>query len=280
MTKSAKTSKKTGAKSAGVHGIDTARGKGRIPRTRAPAAAGSGVETGLGLATGLGVATELGIAASPGNAAATGDADLETRQRILGAARTVFLRKGTAGARMQEIADEADVNPALLHYYFRSKERLSEAVFQQIAARLFPALIQVLGGDLSLDEKIQRVVAIYLEILSTNPFLPGYLIAELHHHPERAEQLIAAAAGGPPKRVAQPVLRKLREQIDESVRKGTMRPIAAEQLVVNLISLCVFPFAARVMLRVVLGIDDAEFAGMIERRKTDLPKFISAALRT
>src|SRR3954470_16415970 len=98
--------------------------------------------------------------------------DSDTENRILLAARAVFMRRGTAGARMQEIAEEAGVNQALLHYYFRSKEGLSAAVFQQFAARLFPALIQTLGSDALLDEKIDRIVALYLDNLSLNPFLP------------------------------------------------------------------------------------------------------------
>src|SRR3954464_7332059 len=95
--------------------------------------------------------------------------DGETEQRILDAARTVFIRRGTAGARMQEIAKEAGVNQALLHYYFRSKERLSTAVFQQFGARVFPAVIHALGGDASIDEKIDRIIALYLDNLSANP---------------------------------------------------------------------------------------------------------------
>src|SRR6266496_3997155 len=100
--------------------------------------------------------------------------DGETESRILAAATAVFVRRGTAGARMQEIAKEAGVNQALLHYYFRSKERLSGAVFQQFASRMFPAVVQVLGGEVSLAEKIDRIVALYLENLSANPFLPAY----------------------------------------------------------------------------------------------------------
>src|SRR5436305_2140381 len=102
--------------------------------------------------------------------------DGETETRILDAARAVFIRRGTSGARMQEIAREAGVNQALLHYYFRSKERLSSAVFQQIARGIFPALIQTLGSDLTLDEKIDRLIALYLDNLSRSPFLPGYLL--------------------------------------------------------------------------------------------------------
>src|SRR5881392_1031625 len=92
--------------------------------------------------------------------------DGDTEQRILDAAHAVFIRRGTAGARMQEIAAEAGVNQALLHYYFRSKARLSDAVFQQMASRLFPALIQTLGGDASVEGKVDAVIALYIENLS------------------------------------------------------------------------------------------------------------------
>src|SRR5215207_7005135 len=98
--------------------------------------------------------------------------DSDTEVRILNAARTVFIRNGTAGARMQEIAAEAGVNQALLHYYFRSKDQLSAAVFGQMASRLFPALLQVLSNTTSLDAKIEEIVTIYHENLTRNPFLP------------------------------------------------------------------------------------------------------------
>jgi TetR/AcrR family transcriptional regulator len=209
----------------------------------------------------------------------TTDRDGETEQRILDAARTVFLRRGTAGARMQEIAQEAGVNQALLHYYFRSKEGLSSAVFRQIATRIFPALVQTLSADSSIDEKIDRIVALYLDNLSKNPFLPGYLVSELHHHPERVQQLLSSALGAAPGQVLPPLFEKLGVQINERVKAGTMRRIAPEQFAINLISLCIFPFAARPMLTVVFGMDDAAFARFIEQRKTELPAFFRNALR-
>ncbi len=207
------------------------------------------------------------------------DRDGETEQKILDAARDVFIRRGTAGARMQEIAREAGVNQALLHYYFRTKERLSLAVFQRIAGRVFPALIATLGADISLEDKVDRLVALYLENLSKTPFLPGYLLSELHHHPERLPQLLTFVMGAEPGRVLSPLFEKLGKQIDERVAEGTMRPIAPEQFAINLISLCIFPFAARPMLSVVFGMDDAAFAAFIEQRKTELPAFFRNALR-
>ena len=206
-------------------------------------------------------------------------ADQETEARILAAAQAVFMRRGTAGARMQEIAREAGVNQALLHYYFRTKERLSTAVFQQFAARLFPALIQVLGSPAALEEKIERILGLYLDNLSRQPFLPGYMIAELHHHPERVEQMLAGIAGGRLDAVLGPLFRQLQAQIDERVSAGTLRPIAAEQLVANLISLAIFPFAARPMLSIIFGLDDAAFARFIQTRKRELPAFVLAGLR-
>jgi TetR/AcrR family transcriptional regulator len=205
--------------------------------------------------------------------------DTDTEQRILEAARTVFLRHGTAGARMQEIAREAGVNQALLHYYFRTKERLSAAVFQQIASRIFPALAQTLAADISLDEKIDGLIGVYLDNLSRNPFVPGYLISELHHHPERVQQLLTVAISADPRAVLPPLFKKLEKQIDERVRAGTMRRIQPHQLVINLISLCIFPFAARPMLSIVFGMDNPAFTRFIDQRRKEVPEFVRNALR-
>jgi TetR/AcrR family transcriptional regulator len=205
--------------------------------------------------------------------------DRDTEHRILEAARTVFVRRGTAGARMQEIAHEAGVNQALLHYYFRSKDRLAEAVFRQVAGRILPNVFETLGSDASIEQKVERMVHLYLDSLTRSPFLPSYILSELHHHPERASQLFAAAAGVEPARFATPILRKLGSQIDARVREGSMRPIAPEQFAVNLISLCIFPFAARPLLHVAFGLDEAAFARFIEQRKRELPAFFLNALR-
>ncbi|MEO5568142.1 MAG: TetR family transcriptional regulator [Gemmatimonadaceae bacterium] len=205
----------------------------------------------------------------------TGDAEA----RILEAARSVFIRRGTAGARMQEIAAEAGVNQALLHYYFRSKDQLARAVFQQMASRLFPAVLQALMMDASLDEKIDRIVEVYHENLTKNPFLPGYVLSELHHHPERIQSLLAKVGGHDPRDVIPPMFARLAQQIDAEVAAGRMRAIDPRQFVVNLVSLCIFPFAARPMLSMLLGLDDASFPAFIAERRRTLGAFYKSALR-
>lgn len=204
----------------------------------------------------------------------------DTQQRILDAADVVFLRSGSAGARMQEIAEEAGVNKALLHYYFRSKDQLAEAVFRRAASELFPAVIQMMGSDLDLEQKVARVVEIYLDQLVRRPFLTGYVLSEVTHHPDRVPQFFSSLSGGiAPQQIFRGVQARLRDQIEESVRSGKMIPISPDQFFINLLSLCVFPFAARPMLMAVLGLDEKGFERMITRRRKELPVFFMRALR-
>jgi len=204
--------------------------------------------------------------------------DPHTEQRILDAAHVVFIRRGTAGARMQDIADEAGVNKALLHYYFRNKNRLAEAVFQGVTSRIFSRLSETLGSDAEIEDKVRRIVAIYIDQLSKTPYVPAYVISELNQHPERTKQFFESVrspgAKGPP-----PFLLKLGEQIQAGVRAGTMRAIPPGQFIANIASLCVFPFAAKPMLCTLLDLDDRGFKAFIEERKTGLPEFFLSGLR-
>lgn len=204
--------------------------------------------------------------------------DGDTEQRILRAARSVFVRRGTAGARMQEIATEAGVNQALLHYYFRSKSRLADAVFRDVAGRLVPAVARLLGSDVPLEEKVERFVHLYIDNVRESPFLPGYLLAELHHHPERLAEL-RHAVPPQPALLAGGILQRLGAQLEERAAAGTMRRISPEQFVVNLLALSVFPFAARPVLELAFGLDDAAFARFLDERRAELPGLILNALR-
>lgn len=205
--------------------------------------------------------------------------DQETEQRILDAAHAVFVRRGTEGARMQEIAEEAGVNKALLHYYFRSKDKLAEAVFLRAGQRLFPSVIGTLMSDLPLEEKVQRVIEIELDNLSASPFLPGYVLCEINHHPERVTQLVGAFAGHSVEGFGRTIAAGLQAQIDAEVAKGTLRPIPADQFLANLLSLCLFPFAAQPMFRAVMGWGPDGFDRFIAERKRTLADFFLNALR-
>lgn len=214
------------------------------------------------------------------SAAATESRDGDTEAKILDAAHAVFLRSGTAGARMQEIADEAGVNKALLHYYFRNKERLAGAVFERVARGLFARVAEVAVSDLDFEDKVRRLIAVYLDQLARTPYAPGYLICEMNQNPDRAQQLLEALSGTSSRETpALPFLAQLGRQIQQRVEAGVMRPISPRQLMANLVSLCIFPFAARPMVCAVFRMDNRGFREFIEERKTSLPEFFLNALR-
>jgi TetR/AcrR family transcriptional regulator len=192
--------------------------------------------------------------------------DRRTEQRILEAARKVFMRRGTAGARMHEIAEEAGVNQALLHYYFRTKARLSDAVFREAAGRLVPAVARLVGSDHTLEQKVEQFVQLYI-------------LAELHHHPERLPAMVSRLVGDDPHPLAAALVERLAAQLRERAAAGTLRPIVPEQFLVNIVALCVFPFVARPMLDVVFGLDERAFERFLDERRAELPGFILNALR-
>jgi AcrR family transcriptional regulator len=197
--------------------------------------------------------------------------DQDTERRILNAAHRVFLRRGTHGARMQEVADEAGVNKALLHYYFRSKERLAEAVFERAVGDFFPRLMGLIGSDLPVEEKVEAIVYAETDFLAGRPYLPGYIISELTFDPERIRNIVGSRGTVP--------VARLQAQLDERIAAGTLRPIRAEQFVVNLVSLIVFPFAARPLIETLLGLEGDRFAEFHRERRATLAAFFMNALR-
>jgi TetR/AcrR family transcriptional regulator len=208
--------------------------------------------------------------------AAARDGDAEAR--ILDAAQTVFLRRGTAGARMQEIADQAGVNKALLHYYFRSKSDLAAAVFARVAEGLLP-LIGILASDTEFEAKVRQVIVFELEAFSRVPFAAAYVMSELNQRPERARQFLDAIGGADLQQRRNAAVQVLALQLKARVRAGIIRRITIEEFMINLISLCMFPFLARPLLAVRLDLDDRGFQRFIDRQKKRLPVFFLNALR-
>jgi TetR/AcrR family transcriptional regulator len=197
--------------------------------------------------------------------------DETTRERILAAAKNVFVSKGMAGARMQDIADEAGINKALLHYYFRNKEQLFQVIFKEAAGRLFPKLNFIFESDMPLFEKIESFTYEYITIILENPYLPLFVLNEIHQDPHFF--LNHVWAGNKPRPD------KFLKQIQEEVQKGTIKDISPVQLLMNMISLTVFPFVAKPMFQLNVGIDDWQFKAIMEQRKTEVAKFIIESIK-
>lgn len=197
--------------------------------------------------------------------------NINTEETILQAAKCIFQQKGMDGARMQEIADEAGINKAMLHYYYRNKQQLFDAVFKSAFSLLIPQLNKILNDDSSLEEKIRNFTCNYIDFVKKQPYLPNFIIYEINKNPDFIVDLFQDNDF--------PSIDKFKIQIEKEIEKGTIKPINAEQLFINLIALNAFPFVAAPLLKGIINIDDSTYQKILEERKTVTAEFIINAIK-
>lgn len=194
----------------------------------------------------------------------------ETEVLILDAARNIFLEHGFDGASMQMIADEAKINKALLHYYFRSKDRLFEAVFIEAFSKMVPNLLKIFISDIIFTEKIRSLVYTYITALQEYPQIPQFILHELHRNPGRIIELMQSTGINPD---------LIMNIIRQESKTGKIIEIDPYQLMVNLLGLCIFPFAARPMIQGFIFKNNAKaYEDFLEKRKTEVADFIIKAI--
>ncbi|GAB3721249.1 MULTISPECIES: TetR/AcrR family transcriptional regulator [Flavobacterium] len=194
-----------------------------------------------------------------------------TETEILIAAKEIFQQKGMAGARMQEIADKAKINKALLHYYYRSKQLLFEAVFKSAFSLLAPQLNKVLNDDSDLFEKIRKFTENYVSFVIKHPYLPNFVIQELNKNPEFVQKLRSEKNF--------PSIEKFKLQVSDAINQGIIKPIEAEQLFINIISLNIFPFIGEPLLMALVNVDKESYNKILENRKTEVAEFIINSIK-
>jgi len=194
-----------------------------------------------------------------------------TEEKIFEAATEVFLEKGMDGARMQDIATQAGINKALLHYYYRTKEKLFSAVFEMIARQIFKKFAPVLDENLSLEEKIRFFFKEHISFLQKNPRLPGFLLNEVNRNPERIKKLLTS--------VDFDILwLKLYEQHKEEFSRYNITQATLPQLMISMAGISVFPFAAKGILEGILGKVNVDFNDFMEERKEFAAEFVIKAI--
>jgi len=197
--------------------------------------------------------------------------DENTEGQILEAAKNVFQSKGMDGARMQEIADKAGINKAMLHYYYRSKQLLFEAVFKNAFSLLAPQLNTILNDDSSIEEKIRNFTSNYISFIIKHPYLPNFIIQELNRNPEFILKL--------KENKGFPNLEKFKKQVKNAIENGLIKPISPEQLFINILGLNVFPFVAKPLIMALINSDDKTYTQLMEDRKTEVSNFIINSIK-
>ncbi|HWJ26145.1 MAG TPA: TetR/AcrR family transcriptional regulator [Flavisolibacter sp.] len=197
--------------------------------------------------------------------------DISTEEKILQAARKIFVDKGLEGARMQDIADEAGINKALLHYYFRSKEKLFETIFSRVASEFMPRMFDILESDQCLFKKIELFCFAYIEQETKTPYVPIFIIHEINRDPKALIKKVFNKR--------KPPFKKVLIQIEEETKRGIIKPIDPIQLLLNIISLCIFPYLARPMIQTITGMKMDHFNEMMKERCTTVSKMIIDSIK-
>lgn len=195
--------------------------------------------------------------------------DLSTEERIKQAARTVFYKKGFAATRTRDIAEEADINLALLNYYFRSKAKLFEIIILE-ALSSFIHTIQVVLNDkeTTLETKVEDICNRYIDLILKEPEIPTFIITEIRNNPKALVQKLP---------IKQSVLNSVfAEQYMELAKQKSALGKSPFHFILNLISLIIFPFVTKPMLMETTGMNDATFKALMLERKQLIPIWIKA----
>lgn len=196
-----------------------------------------------------------------------------SEELILNAAVKVFTRKGYTGARMEEIAKEAGINRALLHYYFRDKETMFNIIFETKFKEFFTGMFGVFQSNASLTEKIRSIIDHEITVLSKHPDLARFVIMEIAQQPDRLIQFGQKLGFNP-----RMMLQNFQKEIQQNVQEGKIRPIDGRQLLMNIISICIYPFVAKPIIKTMMQMDENTFMDLMEKRKKEAYEFIINAI--
>jgi AcrR family transcriptional regulator len=192
--------------------------------------------------------------------------DASTEERIKEAARIVFTQKGYASAKVRDIAKEADINLSLVNYYFRSKEKLFQLCMAENLQRLLAGDEPIINDEsTTIIEKIERLVALHLDMLLENLDFPAFIVNEMLSGTSNLPAIDQRQ-----KIMANSVLAKQLLALKKE-GKTEMNPM---HLVINLAGMICFPFLARPRLIKTGAINATEFYQMIQDRKKLIPLWI------
>jgi len=199
--------------------------------------------------------------------------DTNTEVKIKDAARKLFHKKGYAGTKTRDIAEEAGINLAMLNYYYRSKERLFQQIMEESITKIFFSIQCVLNDTASsISEKIDKMVSVYIDILSENPNLPIFILGEIQANPENITKKIG---------LSEDLILKtsLYKQLKAHVKEKGLENLNVLHIPINLLSMTIFPFVAKPILNSVSGMNESDFKQFVNERKTLVPMWVKSMLK-
>ena len=189
----------------------------------------------------------------------------DTESRILQAAEREFFEKGYAGARTASIAEAAGVTHAMLHYYFRTKDKLFERIVSEKISILGNIIISAIGDeDLTLEDRIRQGIERHFDFIAANRDLPKFIVNEVLTRPDVVEMMKCNLQN-----IVNNLLNSLQHEIDAYAAKGLCRQVNARMLLIDIVSLNVFPFMAAPIVLGAIGDSYNSYDEFLALRKSE-----------
>ena len=160
-------------------------------------------------------------------------------KRILWVAERLFLEKGFNGTSTTEIAKTVGCNQALIHYYFRTKEKLFWDVFSPKVEQVVEYLDAPLDESIDFIERIRNVIDFYFGILELDERLAPFIVNELIMNPGRWDKFRDRYLRNESRSTA---FNRFEKMVDEEIESGRIREIRALDLLMNIMSLTISVF--------------------------------------
>ncbi len=189
----------------------------------------------------------------------------ETEKKILAAAKEVFLRRGKDGARMQEIARQAGINQALLHYYFRNKDTLFATVARHLIRDFLETIFASQPEAPTFREFLQQFISNYIDHLSSNIEVSRFILWELERGGDVMVEEIRALQEQHGKGVF-----PMQQRIAKAVAQQEIRSLEPEHLIMSIIGMCAYPYIARPVVERIFRLPDVTSREFRDRRKQEV----------
>ena len=195
-------------------------------------------------------------------------------QTILEAAERLFLAQGFMKTTTAQIAREAGCNSAMVHYYYRTKEQLFERIYGEKVGLVIENLSSVSGSQGTLEERIGRLIDVYFDFLSRNPRLPAFLLYEARQSPTVSEHINNRLRDA-----LQSIVTPIDKDLQAAIAEGRIRPIAAIDLFMTVLTLCIGSFLIIPVFRDVWDLTDAQFADLMRRRREEIQATVLSRIK-
>ena len=159
---------------------------------------------------------------------------MDTKEKILDAARQEFAARGLAGARVDLIASRAKVNKAMIYYHFHSKENLYQAVIEEHLAKISEFLDKNLLPEASIEDIFYKISEfINTLLMKRRNFLP-IMLREIADGGDRIRATMTRLISD------KGIASRIKKMIDQGIKEGKFRKVDSKQAMISFLGMNIF----------------------------------------